>query len=110
MILLLAVGLRLLFIFGYTRGMLHDLPEDQTNDGYDSIAEHGYYGGRPFRYRIPGYGEIDWTQFVASLVEIGYDGGIAIEHEDPVFSGERFEEGLVRGHDVLYTLIHPGAV
>jgi len=77
---------------------------------YDSIAEHGYYGGGPFRYRIPGYGQIDWSEFVAALVEIGYDGGVAIEHEDPVFSGERFEEGLVRGHDVLYSLIHPGTV
>lgn len=77
---------------------------------YDSIAEHGYYGGRPFRYRIPGYGEIHWAELVAALVEIGYDGGIAIEHEDPVFSGERFEEGLVRGHDMLYSLVHPGAV
>ena len=74
-----------------------------------SIAEHGYYGGRPFRYRIPGYGEIDWAGFVSALIEIGYDGGIAIEHEDPVFSGDRFEEGLVRGYDMLYPLVHPGA-
>ncbi len=74
---------------------------------YDSIAEHGYYGGRPFRYRIPGYGEVDWPGFISGLVEIGYDGGVAIEHEDPVFSGERFEEGLVRGYDVLRPLIQP---
>ena len=74
---------------------------------WESIAEHGYYGGRPFRYRVPGYGEVDWAEFIAGLVEIGYDGGVAIEHEDPVFSGERFEEGLVRGYDVLRPLILP---
>ncbi len=74
---------------------------------YDSIAEHGYYGGRPFRYRIPGYGQIDWAEFISAVVEIGYDGGVVIEHEDPVFSGERFEEGLVRGYDVLRPLIQP---
>lgn len=74
---------------------------------WDSIAEHGYYGGAPFRYRIPGYGQVDWAEFISGLVEIGYDGGVAIEHEDPVFSGPRFEEGLLRGHDVLRPLILP---
>lgn len=73
----------------------------------DSIAEHGYYGGRCFRYRIPGYGEVNWAQFISALIEVGYDGGVAIEHEDPVFSGERFEEGLIRGYDVLRPLIRP---
>jgi len=77
---------------------------------YDQIAWTGYYDGKTFRYRIPGYGEINWAEFIAGLVEIGYDGGVAIEHEDPVFSGKRFEEGLVRGIDVLSPLIHPGVV
>jgi sugar phosphate isomerase/epimerase len=58
-----------------------------------------------FRFRIPGYGEINWPQFIAALVEIGYDGGVAIEHEDPVFTGPRFDEGLVRGWQVLDPLI-----
>ena len=58
-----------------------------------------------FRFRIPGYGEINWPQFIAALVEIGYDGGVAIEHEDPVFCKERFDEGLVRGHRTLRPLI-----
>ena len=40
LILVLAVGFRLLFTFGYVRGVLGDLPEDQTNDGYDALAEH----------------------------------------------------------------------
>ncbi|MCL5998265.1 MAG: sugar phosphate isomerase/epimerase [Chloroflexi bacterium] len=61
-----------------------------------------------WRYRIPGYGVINWAEYISGLIEIGYDGGIAIEHEDPVFSGERFEEGLVRGFQVLNPLINPG--
>ena len=77
---------------------------------HDSVAEFGYFDAASFRYRIPGYGEINWPEMIAALVEIGYDGGVAIEHEDPVFSGDRFEEGLVRGHDVLYGLIHPGTI
>ncbi len=66
----------------------------------------GHYA-TPFRFRIPGYGEIDWTRFITTLDEIGYGGGVAIEHEDPIYSGERFDEGLKRGHDVLFPLLHP---
>jgi sugar phosphate isomerase/epimerase len=71
----------------------------------DSIARNGWIDVRPFRYRIPGYGQVNWAEFIAGLVEIGYDGGVAIEHEDPVFSGPRFEEGLVRGLRALRPLI-----
>jgi sugar phosphate isomerase/epimerase len=35
--------------------------------------------------RIPGFGEIDWAQFVARLYEIGYDGAVCIEVEDGTF-------------------------
>ncbi len=61
-----------------------------------------------WRYRIPGYGVVNWAEYISTLIEIGYDGGIAIEHEDPVFWGDRFEEGLVRGFQVLNPLINPG--
>lgn len=64
--------------------------------------------GTSFRFRIPGYGEIDWAGFVSALVEVGYDGGVAIEHEDPIFWNERFDEGLQRGWQTLHPLIHPG--
>jgi sugar phosphate isomerase/epimerase len=60
-----------------------------------------------WRYRIPGYGQINWAEYIAALIEIGYDGGVAIEHEDPVFAGDRFEEGLVRGFHVLNPLVNP---
>ena len=86
---------------------VHHVHAKDTEMLWDEIAEHGYYGGRPFRYRVPGYGEVNWAELVSALVEIGYDGGVAIEHEDPVFSGERFEEGLIRGYNTLWPLIHP---
>jgi sugar phosphate isomerase/epimerase len=76
----------------------------------EMLPEKRYRGGVNgdyFRFRIPGYGEINWPQFISALGEIGYDGGVAIEHEDPVYSGERFDEGLVRGWQVLYPLVHP---
>lgn len=76
----------------------------------EMLPERRYRGGIQgdfFRFRIPGYGEIDWRRFISALNEIGYDGGVAIEHEDPIYSRERFDEGLARGRQVLYPLIHP---
>lgn len=76
----------------------------------EMFPERRYRGGvngNYFRFRVPGYGEINWTTFISALNEIGYDGGVAIEHEDDVYSGDRFDEGLVRGRQVLRPLITP---
>lgn len=35
--------------------------------------------------RIPGYGEINWSRFMGSLMETGYDGPVCIEVEDDTF-------------------------
>jgi sugar phosphate isomerase/epimerase len=35
--------------------------------------------------RIPGYGEMDWGKFMASLMETNYRGPVCIEVEDPTF-------------------------
>lgn len=78
----------------------------------EMLPERRYRGGingEYFRFRIPGYGEINWAQFISALDEIGYDGNVAIEHEDPVYWGQRFDEGLVRGWQVLHPLLHPTA-
>ena len=50
-----------------------------------------------WRYRIPGFGEIDWKNVFCRLYDIGFDGPVFIEHEDPVFEGAKFEEGLSMG-------------
>ncbi|HEX4207494.1 MAG TPA: sugar phosphate isomerase/epimerase family protein [Ktedonobacteraceae bacterium] len=76
----------------------------------EMLPERRYRGGVNgdyFRFRIPGYGEINWTQFITALDEIGYSGDVAIEHEDPVYWDDRFDEGLDRGWQVLNPLIHP---
>lgn len=79
----------------------------------EMMPEARYRGGITgdiFRFRIPGYGEINWTHFIAALDEIGYEGGLAIEHEDPIYEGERFDEGLERGWQTLYPLLHPSRI
>ena len=52
---------------------------------------------RGFRFRIPGWGDVDWKKVFIALNDIGFDKDVIIEHEDPVFGGDRTEEGLTRG-------------
>lgn len=56
-----------------------------------------------WEYRIPGRGELDWTQIFRLLADIGYDGTISLEHEDEAYAGslERVEQGLLAGRDAL---------
>ena len=52
-----------------------------------------------WRYRMPGLGEIDWSKFISTLQENGYDNVLSIEHEDPVWEGseEKIKTGLALG-------------
>lgn len=45
-------------------------------------------GARWYRYRLPGFGSLDWKAFFTVLMDAGYQGGMNIEHEDPVYGGE----------------------
>ncbi len=70
----------------------------------DVLDYEGIYGDGWWRYRIPGWGEVDWQKLFTILWENNYSGDITIEHEDPVFHGERNREGLVRGLEFLREL------
>jgi len=41
------------------------------------IAGHGWW-----RYRIPGQGIVKWPEFLTVLLQVQFNGGIAVEHED----------------------------
>jgi len=60
-----------------------------------------------WRYRLPGLGELDWRTLIDALYEAGYDGTVAIEHEDPIWSGteEKIMHGLRIAHRTLRPLI-----
>ncbi|MFQ6131228.1 MAG: sugar phosphate isomerase/epimerase family protein [Armatimonadota bacterium] len=47
-----------------------------------------------WRYVIPGYGKIDWGEYIACLRHNGFNGVLSIEHEDSAFGRE---EGFVKG-------------
>ncbi len=77
--------------------------DTEIKDGV--LAENGFFSGGWWRYRIPGFGLVDWAGFISVLREVGFDGGGAIEHEDGVFSGDKWEEGLRLGYNHLRPLI-----
>ena len=83
------------------------LKDTEVFDG--AVADGGILTSKPrwWRYRIPGFGRIDWAGFVSALFEIGYDGALSIEHEDPVFrsSLEHKQEGLLIGRKRIEGLL-----
>ncbi|MEM2341877.1 MAG: sugar phosphate isomerase/epimerase [Candidatus Bathyarchaeia archaeon] len=62
----------------------------------------GVLGRGWWRYRIPGWGGINWRSYITALKEVGYDYVLSIEHEDLFFSPE---EGLIRGKRFLESLL-----
>ncbi len=69
------------------RGKLfHIHAKDVLND-VDAFNDWGLLG-LPKDYhqpRIPGFGEINWAQFMGTLLEVSYDGPVCIEVEDETF-------------------------
>ena len=43
---------------------------------------------RGFRFRVVGWGDVEWKRIVTALLEVGYDYVLSYEHEDPVISRE----------------------
>lgn len=56
---------------------------------------------------MSGKGEINWNRYISALQEVGFDGAISIEHEDPLFAGseEKIKKGLTFGHTHLSQFI-----
>jgi len=46
------------------------------------LQQVGIAGRGWWRYRIPGQGIVNWTAFLTVLLQTGFNGGIAVEHED----------------------------
>ena len=73
----------------------------------DGMYRYGIYGkmfGKNsewdygcWRYRIPGWGDINWKGAFRALNDAAYKGPVFIEHEDPVMTGDRHREGLELG-------------
>ncbi len=67
-------------------------------------------GANWWRYRIPGMGSINWREFFTVLQDVGYQGAMSIEQEDPLYGGdnnpgpdfsEEFKVGFIMGKRYL---------
>lgn len=54
---------------------------------YERLAKQGILGSAWWRYRLPGLGAVDWRAVFSALRDVGYDGVVAIENEDPLCLG-----------------------
>ncbi|MEG1195258.1 MAG: sugar phosphate isomerase/epimerase [Clostridia bacterium] len=70
-----------------------------------------YYGvlqnTKWWRHRLPGLGDLDWNKIVDQLYQIGYNGVLSIEHEDPVWEGSeaKVKAGILIARDHLTQFI-----
>jgi len=56
---------------------------NERRRAYVGVLGHGWW-----RYAIPGFGNINWGQYIGNLRDAGYKGVLSIEHEDDTFSPE----------------------
>lgn len=75
----------------------------------DEVARSGVIptGGwmrrdRGFRFRVPGWGNVNWRRVITALATVGYDYVMSYEHEDPVMSRE---DGCEKAIEYLRPLI-----
>ncbi len=71
----------------YSKRIFHTHAKDCLIDvqrrNYVGILGEGWW-----RYVIPGYGDIKWGEYIATLRSVGYHGVLSVEHEDDTFAPE----------------------
>jgi len=82
------------------------LPEGQYRYGsYGAQTERGEW----WRYRLPGFGVVDWPTYLDTLYQVGFDGVISVEHEDNVWGAgddsDRAKRGLILAQRFLAPLL-----
>jgi sugar phosphate isomerase/epimerase len=66
--------------------------------------------GYPNQYhtpKIPGLGDVNWSQFFSVLTDVGYEGPVCVEVEDRAFEGtlEKRKASLLQSHSFLQSFI-----
>ncbi|GAB5377439.1 MAG: sugar phosphate isomerase/epimerase [Acuticoccus sp.] len=94
------------FLKEFGPGIVHAHAKDVMIDR-DGLYENGVMSvGMGWQVpRMPGLGDVDWSDFFAGLYRTGYDGPIVIEHEDRNF--ERDDEAIKRGFRLARDVIAP---
>lgn len=73
----------------------------------ERLARQGILGSGWWRYRLPGFGAIDWRAIFSALRDVGYDGIVSIENEDPLCPGRA---GTKHAADYLRQCMLPTSV
>jgi sugar phosphate isomerase/epimerase len=71
---------------------------------YDVLKDYGVFAPEQvlwWRFRIPGWGIINWKEVITALYELNYNYGFSAEIEDPIFQGE---EGCAKAIEYLKPL------
>lgn len=92
------------FIGEFGGHMLHVHGKDVMIDR-DGLYERGIFSsGIGWQIpRMPGLGDVDWSEIFSGLYRAGYDGSVIIEHEDRNFEGtdDLIKRGFLLARDVL---------
>ena len=96
------------FIREFGANMVHAHAKDVMIDR-DGLYENGVMSvGMGWQIpRMPGLGDVDWSEIFSGLYRAGYDGPIIIEHEDRNFEGtdEKLKRGFLLARDILTPFI-----
>lgn len=71
----------------FGKRIFHTHAKDTLVD-VEKRANMGVYAHGWWRYVIPGFGNINWGEYISHLRMQGYEGVLSIEHEDDTFSRE----------------------
>jgi sugar phosphate isomerase/epimerase len=70
------------------RDRIHHTHAKDTEILEYKLRQVGVLGEGWWRYRIPGWGRVNWAAYLTALKEVGYEYVLSIEHEDPFFTAE----------------------
>ncbi|UJW28618.1 sugar phosphate isomerase/epimerase [Saccharothrix sp. AJ9571] len=99
------------------RGMVEHVHAKDIQIDHRARTHHGVFGKTVHRasptdvgwwqYRVPGRGILDFNRLIGQLYTAGYDGVVAVEHEDPIWSGtpDKIWQGLTIATTTLAPLI-----
>lgn len=69
---------------------------------WSKVSRDGVRSAGWCTHRLPGFGALDWPDFISVLRKHKYDYALTIEHEDPYFG---YEEGLLVAKKFLETFL-----
>jgi len=80
-----------------------DLETVEHNISRSGHLAHGSWDrpDRGVRFRIPGWGNVNWKSLISELQLADYDGSVSIEHEDAIFSRDEGVQQAVKFLDSI---------